>query len=128
MTDLLPPPTDVDWLLMTPPGRTGSGYVIGPKNGDPHRCPLPAEWLPGAVWRCPDGHLWMVGAELGVFRDSDVTAWVPASLWRRLKHGGRKARRGMANGNRCQRTVRPTAPDGRSGILPCSTSPADFDG
>lgn len=99
------------------------GYVHKPGVESRHICDLPAEWLPGAVWRCVDGHLWVVGEEWSRGRTVQWTAWVPASWLQRVRHSGRRARRDMANVNRYECTVKPPPPRGRVPV-----PPADFDG
>lgn len=86
------------------------GYVHKP--GERHVCPLPAEWVKGAVWRCHEGHLWTVDTACGTCRwlgkgeggarhvHTIGHAWWPAGWWQRLLHRGRKATLGMANEHR----------------------------
>jgi hypothetical protein len=122
-----------------PPDPRG-GYVYRPSDhAERHACPLPAEWEPGAVWRCPEGHLWVVD-EVCACRGhierhhgrgvhSVGLAWRPATWWERRRRGGItigeacRARLDMANQNRVQSfagmKLPPPAP---------LTPPTDFDG
>lgn len=107
MTD--PAPTDDPWL-----GIEG-GYVHRPIRQQ-HVCELPAEWIEGAVWQCPDGHLWVVGyppaPRFGY--SAQLLEWRPIGLARLVVLAvlGKIARRpkvptpDMANGNRT-RQIKP---------------------
>lgn len=147
-----PPPSDNGWLRSEdiratrrterPPDPRG-GYVYRPSDhAEPHRCPLPAEWEDGAVWRCPEGHLWVVDDACGACRTVRTAAarghggqctvglaWWPATWWQRRRHGGitigaaTRARLDMANGNRVQSFARMKEPP--SALL---QPPQDYDG
>ncbi len=142
-----PPPTDNAWLQSEdihaqrrPPDPRG-GYVHRPSQEKRHECPLPAEWEAGAVWRCPEGHLWVVDeacACRGRFerhggRGAHTVglAWWPASWWQRRRYGGitigaaTRARPDMANQNRDERF---TAPGSWSPPSAALAPPPDFDG
>lgn len=103
-----PPNADDPWT-----GRDPGTYV--------HTCHLPAEWIPGALWRCYEGHLWTVDTACGTCRwlgkgeggarhvCTVGLAWWPATWWQRLlavlrgdPRPVRQASLGMANGNRVQ--------------------------
>lgn len=119
-----------------PPAR----YLYRPSRDEKrHVCPLPAEWELGAVWRCPEGHLWVVDHECecrgrierhgGRGAHMVGLAWWPATFWQRRRWGGitigaaRRTRLDLANGNRSQSfagmALPPPAP---------LTPPTDFDG
>lgn len=141
-----PPPSDNDWLrsedirTARPPdpryGRCGpAGYVHRPSDArPPHRCDLPAEWEEGAVWRCPEDHLWIVGSACqcrghferhgGRGMHTVGLAWWPATWWQRRRYGGRRAELDMANANRVQGRPRLKPPPASSGTRP----PQDYDG
>jgi hypothetical protein len=156
-----PPPSDNDWLRSEDiratrppnPGRVGepgyrarpAGYVWRPSDArQPHRCDLPAEWEQGAVWRCPEGHLWVVlrrrePAYANGYAPASAE-WVPAWWWTRLRYGGKRARTSMGNENRVRsvRHMRPPPPAAVKGIdplpvppptiSPAGIPPQDFDG
>jgi hypothetical protein len=82
-----------------PPDPRG-GYVHRPSQQKRHECPLPAEWEDGAVWRCPEGHLWVVVVRVPPGLRRQARYWQPATWLQRRRYGGRHARLGMANGNR----------------------------
>lgn len=124
-----------------PPDPRG-GYVHRPSRDEQrHTCPLPAEWEPGAVWRCPEGHLWVVydyrlPPDYAGHRPRSVS-WEPATWWQRRRWGGKRARGDMANGNR--RPGPPKAPRAAGtmpGVPPAALAPPsvpgvppkDFDG
>jgi hypothetical protein len=118
MSEMTPAP-DTSWIQTERADRP-SGYVVKP-TGEAHRCPLPAEWITGAIWRCPDGHLWQVGPACPcrnqVPHPGQHTlgrAWWPVTSWRiRRRHRGRRPDLGMANSNRVQYAPRPSPPPGR---------------
>lgn len=70
----IPPPTDrqqvdADWLTDKSGGKasfepvpmTGGWFVTPSKPRKAgHQCRLPQEWALGALWRCSEGHLWVV--------------------------------------------------------------------
>lgn len=130
MTEHLPtePPPDTSWLEMTSSRARPSGYVHRPSREKRHECPLPAEWEDGAVWRCPEGHLWVIGEACecrGRFERHSGRgvhtvglAYWPASWWQRRRHGGKRARLDMANGNRRERFMAPGS----------WSPPTDYDG
>lgn len=133
MNDLPAPPPN--------PGRrsrrTASGYVHRPQLvaqmvagltaiAQRHRCPLPAEWELGAVWRCPDGHLWVVAEACTCRRDRPQAAagpahlgshrvtgpgWFPATWWQRCRYGGHRATVDMANEHRAPHDVQDGWPE-----------------
>ena len=95
--------------MIDPQQPAVSGYVVKPDPNEKHKCALPAEWVLGAIWRCPEGHLWRCSG----------AAWWPAIWWTRLARGGRRAHIGMANTNRVKPRLRskPAAPpNGGSGV------------
>jgi hypothetical protein len=139
------PPPDNSWLETESHRARPSGYVHRPSDARPqHRCDLPAEWEQGAVWRCPQGHLWVVlhrrePAYANGYAPTSAE-WVPAWWWTRLRYGGKRARTSMGNDNR-RRTVkhmRPPPPAAAKGldslpvppptISPAGNPPTDFDG
>lgn len=86
-----------------------AGYVHIPEGAGPspkHHCPLPAEWPLGAIWRCPEGHLWQCreacpcGGRPYRHTHDLGNVWLPATWWQRRKYVGVKAAREMANENR----------------------------
>lgn len=112
------------------PGRNAlpAGYVHKPSWGEPekHKCPLPAEWELGAVWRCPEGHLWTVNYGL----DFDPFAyrkgkpqWMPANWFLRFKFRGKRAKLEMSNLNQ-----RKTAYNTKPPKTPGGVATPDYDG
>jgi hypothetical protein len=128
-------PTGNEWLM------TEGAYLANPSQPSPHTCKLPADWPPGAVWRCTAGHLWVVGPACAC-RDrlphrgqhTLGRAWWPAGWWTRQRwnfmgHMTKRARLGQASENRAQ-----YGPKGKGnppkGPSPISSprAPEDFDG
>ena len=118
-TDSLPP------LLMTGPRGAdirpdgNGGHWIEPRHPDEHQCPLPQQWTLGALWQCPDGHLWIVRASDGFA--PRILQWWPAKRWQRPRFGPgmKRARLSMATrGQRVQNTPKPAPPKGPSGVSP----------
>jgi hypothetical protein len=94
------------------PGELGQGaYMRMPQHGR-HTCPLPAEWIEGAVWKCPAGHLWLMTRQpkLRNFVVVMLGVWEPAPWWLRLRHAGRRTHVAMGNENRVQPTPKRTPP------------------
>lgn len=104
------------------------------RQTEQHVCPLPAEWIRGAVWRCPDGHLWTVDTACGTCKwlgrgeggarhvHTVGYAWWPATRWQRIRARWTtgqpilRAAVGMANGNRIQDSPKPAPPLGPGGV------------
>lgn len=122
------------------PGRVGeSGYrarppgFIATNTRREHRCPLPAQYGMGALWRCQEGHLWVIDEACecrGRFErhggrgiHTVGLAYWPASWWQRRRYGPgmKRARLWMANENRVEGAPRGTSPSTALG-------PTDFDG
>lgn len=94
--------------IMENGGRAAGGYVRMPEYGR-HTCPLPAEWIEGAVWQCPDGHLWLMTMQpkLRFFVVVTLGVWEPAPWRLRLRHRGRRAHVAMGNEHRIQPVPKP---------------------
>lgn len=113
--DLLAP-IDPSYDVRWPPGFVRRPDLPDP---DPHRCDVPAEWPEGAVWRCERGHLWVCGdacecrghfdRHRGRGFHTEGRVWRPASLWQRLRYGGRAAREDQGGPNRVELFVSPSA-------------------
>jgi hypothetical protein len=101
-----------------------------------HQCPLPAQWTPGTIWRCWNGHLWTIRPTCWC-QDRDITrhpgahtmgySWYPAPWWTRTYynltgHSTKRAHFSMANHNRQDIGIRPSPPRGRG---PVSTHDID---
>lgn len=143
------------WITITT--RNGSlrpdgngGYWVEPHRPDDHQCPLPQQWRLGALWQCPDGHLWMVDEACELCHrgqrnhggiETVGLAWWPAGWWqrRRFGPGTKRARLEMAAKSERERLVpklQPpggrgpaSGPSGGSGQSPARPwQPTDFDG
>lgn len=115
------------------------GRFIEHPVGGKHQCPLPPQWSMGALWQCPEGHLWVVdvACECRDMRGHDQghhgmhsmgLAWWPATWWQRRKYGPGMRRADLSMAQRSERKqygVTPSPPKGPSGV---SHPPTDFDG
>lgn len=140
-----PPPADDPYWQATRgrppnPGRgaipPGGRFIERAEGKAAHQCPLPQEWREGALWQCPDGHLWVVRhaceCQGGEHHRGNIhtmgLAWWPAS-WlqrRRFGPGMKRADLAMAGRNvREQLGVKRTSAKHPSGL---DSPPADYDG
>jgi hypothetical protein len=133
----IPPPTDNEWLktedIRTPhptadaimaefaPPMTGGWFVTPKPRKAAHQCRLPQEWTLGALWRCSEGHLWVVERRSLMRGGYAPLAWWPAS-WRQRRECGpgmKRADFSMASrAVRVQKVPKRKPPKGPSGLSP----------
>lgn len=111
------------------------GRFIEHPVGGKHQCPLPQQWSMGALWQCPEGHLWVVdvACDCRDMRGHDQAhagmhsiglAWWPATWWQRRKYGPGMKRADLSMAPRSARDQRLQA--WQYDVKP--SPPTDFDG
>jgi hypothetical protein len=114
--------------------RPTSGWT---ERVETHRCDLPAEWPPDAIWQCGEGHVWVTRsschcggspsghvprAGVGYSPHNPGMEWAPVSLVYFMfltamgtvnKETALRPTMAMANGNRVQPTPKPKPPGPR---------------